>query len=102
MGGDLPGIISKLEYLKELGINVVYMTPFFKSNSSHKYDIIDYLEIDPHFGTKEDFKMLVDKAHSLGMRIFLDAVFNHSATDFFAFQDVIKNGEKSKYKDWFL
>ncbi len=102
MGGDLPGIISKLEYLKELGINVIYMTPFFKSNSSHKYDIIDYFEIDPHFGTKEDFKELVDKAHGFGMKVFLDAVFNHSATDFFAFRDVVENEEKSKYKDWFF
>ena len=101
MGGDLPGITKKLDYIKELGINVVYMTPFFKSNSNHKYDTIDYYEIDPHFGTKDDFKNLVNKAHALGMRVMLDAVFNHSAIEFFAFQDVLRNEENSKYKDWF-
>ena len=102
MGGDLPGITEKLDYLKKLGINTVYMTPFFKSNSNHKYDIIDYMEIDPCFGTKEDFRKLVEKAHAMGMKVFLDAVFNHSATDFFAFKDVLENGKNSIYKDWFF
>ena len=102
MGGDLIGITEKLDYIKGLGINVIYMTPFFKSNSNHKYDIIDYCEIDPHFGTKDDFKNLVNKAHSMGMKVVLDAVFNHSALEFFAFQDVIKYEEKSKYKEWFF
>ena len=101
MGGDLPGITAKLGYLKKLGINTIYMTPFFKSNSNHKYDIIDYMEIDPNFGTKEDFLKLIDKAHSLGMKVFLDAVFNHCSTDFFAFQDVVVNGADSNFKDWF-
>lgn len=100
-GGDLQGIIEKLDYLKELGINGFYLTPVFKSPSNHKYDTSDYMEIDEHFGTKEIFKKLVDTAHSKGMKVVLDAVFNHCGKDFAPFQDVLKNGEKSIYKDWF-
>lgn len=100
-GGDLQGIIEKLPYLNELGINGFYLTPVFKSPSNHKYDTSDYMEIDEHFGTKETFKILVDKAHSMGMKVVLDAVFNHCGKDFAPFQDVLLNGEKSIYKDWF-
>lgn len=99
--GNLRGIINHLEYLKELGIEVIYMTPIFRSDSIHKYDTIDYYEIDPSFGTKEDLKELVDEAHSLGIRVILDAVFNHSSPKFFAFSDIMENGEKSSYKDWY-
>lgn len=100
-GGDLDGIIEELPYLEELGINVIYLTPVFESPSNHKYDTIDYYKIDPHFGDIETLKKLVKESHQRGIRIILDAVFNHSGAQFFAFQDVIKNGEKSKYKDWF-
>ncbi len=100
-GGDLDGIIDELPYLEELGINVIYLTPIFESPSNHKYDTIDYYKIDPHFGDVETLKKLVKESHQRGIRIILDAVFNHSGAQFFAFQDVIKNGEKSKYKDWF-
>ena len=86
---------------KELGINVIYLTPIFKSNSNHKYDIIDYYEIDEIFGTKDEFKRLVKELHSNNIKIVLDAVFNHSGIDFFAFKDLCEKGEKSKYKDWF-
>lgn len=99
--GDLRGIINRLDYLKELGVDIVYMTPVFESPSSHKYNTVDYYKIDPSFGTEEDLKELVDKAHSLGMRVILDAVFNHTSTEFFAFQDVLKNEEKSPYVDWY-
>lgn len=99
--GDLRGIINRLDYLKELGVDIVYMTPIFESPSSHKYNTVDYYKIDPSFGTEEDLKELVDKAHSLGMRVILDAVFNHTGTEFFAFQDVLKNEEKSPYVDWY-
>ena len=99
--GDLRGIINRLDYLKELGVDIVYMTPVFESPSSHKYNTVDYYKIDPSFGTEEDLKELVDKAHSLGMRVILDAVFNHTGTEFFAFQDVLKNEEKSPYVDWY-
>lgn len=99
--GDLRGIINRLDYLKKLGVDIVYMTPVFESPSSHKYNTVDYYKIDPSFGTEEDLKELVDKAHSLGMRVILDAVFNHTSTEFFAFQDVLKNEEKSPYADWY-
>ena len=100
-GGDLRGIIESLDYLKSLGINAIYLTPIFKSNSNHKYDTLDYFQIDPHFGSLDDFKELVKKAHEHGIRLVLDAVFNHMS--FFApqFQDAIKNGKKSPYWNWF-
>ncbi|WP_338449083.1 alpha-glycosidase [Niallia oryzisoli] len=100
-GGDFLGIIQKLDYLKELGINGIYLTPIFKAHSNHKYDTIDYFEIDPQFGDKQSFKQLVDTCHSKGIRVMLDAVFNHSGFYFPPFQDVWKNGEKSPYKNWF-
>lgn len=101
-GGDLKGIISKLDYLKDLGIDLIYLTPIFKSSSNHKYNISDYHGIDPQFGTLDDAKVLVNECHNRGIRIVFDAVFNHSGDDFFAFKDVIKNGEKSRYKDWYF
>ena len=87
-GGNLRGIINKLDYLKDLGVDIVYMTPVFLSDSNHKYNTTDYFMIDPGFGTKEDLKELVDKAHSLGMYVMLDGVFNHTGIDFFAFRDL--------------
>lgn len=100
-GGDLAGIIEKLDYLTELGINGIYLTPIFQARSNHKYDTINYMEIDPHFGDKDTLKRLISKCHENGIKVMLDAVFNHCGFDFPPFQDVIKNGEKSKYKDWF-
>lgn len=100
--GDLRGIIEHLDYMKQLGIDIVYMTPIFKSNSSHKYDTIDYYEIDPSFGTKEDLKELVEKAHERGMWVIMDAVFNHTAREFFAFKDIMEKEEKSEYLDWYF
>jgi len=101
-GGDLRGIINKLPYLSELGISGIYMTPIFKAPTSHKYDTEDYFEIDPHFGTKEDLRELVDKAHQLGIRIMLDAVFNHIGSTSYQFKDAWEKREKSKYYDWFF
>ncbi len=101
-GGDLCGIIEKLPYLKDLGITGIYLTPIFKSNTHHKYNTADYMTVDPDLGTEEDLIALVERAHSLGIRVMLDAVFNHSGTDFFAWQDVIKNGRNSKYFDWYF
>lgn len=99
--GSLRGIINRLGYLKELGVDILYMTPVFRSDSSHKYDIVDYYAVDPSFGTKEDLKELVDRAHALGMYVILDGVFNHTSWDFFAFRDIREKGEKSKYLDWY-
>lgn len=100
-GGDFEGIISHLDYLTELGISGLYFTPIFKAYSNHKYDTIDYMEIDPQFGDKETFRRLVEECHSRGIRVMLDAVFNHSGLYFDKFQDVLENGENSPYKDWF-
>ncbi len=99
--GSLRGIINHLNYIKELGIDIIYMTPIFSSNSSHKYNIDDYYKIDPSFGSKEDLKELVDKAHKLGMFIILDGVFNHTSMDFFAFQDIREKKEQSQYLNWY-
>jgi len=101
LGGNLSGIIENLDYITELGINCLYLNPIFKAESYHKYDTIDYYEIDPCFGTKSDLKRLVKECHKRGVRVILDGVFNHCGSGFFAFLDVIEKEEDSKYKDWF-
>lgn len=101
-GGDIKGITEKLLYLKKLGINALYLTPIFRSISNHKYDISDYFEIDKQFGSKNDLKELITKAHSLGFKIVLDAVFNHCSDQLSQFQDVLKHGKNSKYYSWFI
>ncbi|CAM2998897.1 alpha-glycosidase [Paenibacillus sediminis] len=100
-GGDLQGVIDHLDHLTTLGVNAIYFTPIFKATTNHKYDTEDYMQVDPHFGDVETLKKLVKLAHDRGIRIVLDAVFNHSGRTFAPFVDVLKNGEKSKYKDWF-
>ena len=100
-GGDLKGIIEKLDHIKDLGVNALYLTPIFISPTNHKYDTIDYYEIDPQFGDKNDFKNLVEKAHGLGIRIVLDAVFNHMCHENPIFKDVREKGKESRYYDWF-
>ena len=100
-GGDLEGIICKLPYLEELGVNALYLNPIFKSPSNHKYNTTDYYEVDPNFGDKNIFKKLVQELHRRGMRIILDGVFNHCGDTFWAFQDVVKKGSDSKYCNWF-
>lgn len=99
--GSLRGIIDRLDYLKNLGVDILYMTPIFTSDSSHKYNISDYYTIDPSFGTKEDLKELVSKAHGLGMYVILDGVFNHTGLGFFAFRDIMEKKERSAYLDWY-
>ncbi|MDN6729529.1 MAG: glycoside hydrolase family 13 protein [Alkalibacterium sp.] len=100
-GGELQGVLDKLDYLESLGINGIYFTPIFKAHSNHKYDTIDYKEIDPDFGDKALFKKVVDEAHKRGIRIMIDAVFNHVGIQSSQWQDILKHQEKSKYKDWF-
>lgn len=102
MGGDLEGIIKKIDYLKKLGIRGIYLTPIFKSVSNHKYDTSDYLQIDPYFGDEEVLHELIRICHENNIKVVLDAVFNHCGIDFKPFQDVIKNGRQSKYFDWFF
>lgn len=99
--GNLRGIIEHLDHIKKLGIEIIYMTPIFRSDSTHKYDTIDYYEIDPSFGTKEDLRELVERAHSMGIRVVLDGVFNHTSTQFFAFADIVEKEYKSAYCDWY-
>jgi len=101
-GGDLKGIIQELPYLKSLGVGLIYLNPIFDAQSSHRYDTVDYLKIDPMLGTLADFRELIRTAHASGIRVILDGVFNHTGTNFWAFQDVLKEGEKSPYASWYF
>ena len=101
-GGDLRGIIEKLDYIKGIGCNAIYLTPVFCSISNHKYDISDYYNVDSQFGTNEDLKELVDTAHKKGMKVVLDAVFNHCSDRMMQFCDVMEKGTESKFFDWFV
>jgi len=101
-GGDLQGILDKLDYLQNLGVNGLYLTPIFQSPTNHKYDTEDYHQVDKAFGDKVLLVSLVKAAHEKGIRIILDGVFNHSSIFFAPFQDVMKKGELSQYKDWYF
>ncbi len=125
-GGDLQGIINKLDYIKSLGVTAIYLTPIFWSPSSHKYDALTYHHVDPTFGpdpegdkrmiakedplnasswvwTKADLLalQLIKEVHKRKMYIIFDGVFNHLGIKNFAFQDVVKNQQASPYRDWF-
>lgn len=126
-GGDLQGVFEKLDYLEKLGINAIYFNPVFESPSLHKYDASMYHHIDNNFGpdpegdqkiwkkenpanpktwkwTSADrlFLKLLHEAHKRNIRVIIDGVFNHVGVTFWAFKDVVRNGEKSNYKDWFI
>ena len=101
-GGTLRGITERLDYLKDIGISGIYMTPIFQSNSSHKYNTFDYTKVDSDFGTEDDLRELVREAHSRGIRIMLDAVFNHCGHKFPPLLDVCEKGRASRYFDWFF
>lgn len=126
-GGDLQGIINKLDYIKSLGIGAIYMNPIFESISLHKYDGSTYHHIDVEFGPEPDkdksiiaseiplnlstwkntsadslFFLLIKEVHKRGMKIVIDGVFNHTGTEFWAFKDIVKNGKKSPFKDWYI
>lgn len=100
-GGDLAGIIDKLDYLAEMGFNALYLNPIFRAGTNHKYDTHDYFAIDPAFGDDATFDRLISEAHARGMRIVLDGVFNHCGLGFAPFQDLLANGAASEYRDWF-
>ena len=101
-GGNLAGIRSRLPYLKELGINGIYLNPIMEAESNHKYDTTDYTKIDLHFGTNEEFASLVQEAHRLGIRVMVDAVFNHCGRKFAPWMSVQEHGKASPYADWFM
>ena len=100
-GGDLRGIIQHFDYLLDLGITAIYLNPIFAATSTHRYNTSDYYQIDPKLGTMADFHALLTTAHRNNVRVILDGVFNHVGRGFFAFVDVLENGENSPYKDWF-
>lgn len=101
LGGTLRGIAENVDYLKDLGVNCVYLNPIFAAGEYHKYDLLDYFHVDPCFGGDDAFRELVAALHKNGIRILIDGVFNHCGWYFFAFDDVVRNQEKSKYRDWF-
>jgi glycosidase len=123
-GGDLAGLITSLDYLVELGVTGLYLNPVFEATSHHKYNTSDYRHIDNHFGTKGDiqerwqvetadsrtwaftrtdslFLDFLRLARERGFKVIVDGVFNHSGTEFWAFQDLVRNGRNSPYRDWF-
>ena len=101
LGGTIKGIEENLDYISELGCNCIYLNPFFVANSYHKYDLVDYFHVDPTRGTDEDFRSMVNRAHSMGIKVIIDGVFNHVSWRHEFFQDVLKNGKKSPYFDYF-
>ncbi|MBI5714591.1 MAG: glycoside hydrolase family 13 protein [Chloroflexi bacterium] len=101
MGGDLEGVIQKLDYLLDLGINAIYFNPIFDAASNHRYDTRDYFKIDPKLGDLETFQRLLKRAHTAGIRVILDGVFNHCGRGFFAFHDLVENEDASPYRNWF-
>jgi glycosidase len=126
-GGDIRGIIDRLDYIKDLGVGAIYLNPVFEAVSLHKYDGSSFHHIDVNFGPDPDgdrklmnseipdnpdswkwteadklFLKLIDEVHKRGMKIIIDGVFNHTGVQFWAFKDIVKNQEQSKYKDWYL
>jgi glycosidase len=100
-GGDLRGVINRFYYLLDLGINTLYFNPIFLSASNHRYNAVDYFQIDPKLGDLSTFKSLLDVAHRNQVRVVLDGVFNHCGRGFFAFNDILENQSDSPYVDWF-
>ncbi|HQL92192.1 MAG TPA: glycoside hydrolase family 13 protein [Anaerolineaceae bacterium] len=100
-GGDLMGVVEKLDYLQDLGINAIYFNPIFQSASNHRYHTHDYYQVDPLLGGNEAFKLLVEEAHKRDIKIVLDGVFNHASRGFFQFNHIMEVGKDSPYVDWF-
>ncbi len=100
-GGSLWGVIDKLDYLQDLGVNALYFTPLFQSTSYHRYHTYDYYRIDPLLGGRRAFDKLLGETRRRNMRVILDGVFNHAGRGFFAFNDILENGPDSPWLDWF-
>lgn len=101
LGGTIAGIEANLEYFLALGVNCIYINPIFAAGEYHKYDTLDYFQVDPCFGTNEEFKEMVTTFHKHDIRVIIDGVFNHCGWKFFAFEDVVQRGKESPYADWF-
>jgi len=100
--GDLKGVMSKLPMLKELGINCIWFTPIYKSPQvDNGYDVADYYDIEPDYGTLEDFKQLLDMAHSMGIRVIMDQVLNHSSDECVWFQESRKSKD-NPYRNYYI
>lgn len=100
--GDLQGIISRLDYLKKLGVDVLWLTPIYKSpNDDNGYDISDYYQIQPEFGTMDDFEELLEKAHQRQIKIILDVVFNHTSDEHHWFKES-QSSKENRYRDYYI
>lgn len=100
-GGDLLGVVERLDHLQELGVNALYLNPVFASGSNHRYHTHDYFRVDPLLGGDAALDTLIAAAHARGMRLVLDGVFNHASRGFLQFHDILENGAHSPYVDWF-
>ncbi len=100
-GGDLLGVVDKLDYLKDLGVTAIYLNPIFASASNHRYHTYDYFQVDPLLGGNNALRELLDEAHRRDIRVVLDGVFNHASRGFWAFHHILENGGNSPYLDWF-
>ncbi|HSH77823.1 MAG TPA: glycoside hydrolase family 13 protein [Herpetosiphonaceae bacterium] len=100
-GGDLIGVVERLDYLQDLGVTAIYFTPVFQSAANHRYHTHDYYQVDPILGGNAALRTLLDEAHARGMRVVLDGVFNHASRGFFQFNHILENGRASPYFDWF-
>ena len=101
-GGDLYGVIEKLDYLQDLGINAIYFNPIFSSAANHRYHTFDFYQVDPLLGGNEALRELLDEAHKRDIRIVLDGVFNHASRGFWQFHHILETGGNSPYIDWFV
>ncbi len=99
-GGDLYGIVDRLDYLDDLGVTALYLNPIFASAANHRYHTYDYYEVDPLLGGNDALRELLDAAHARDMRVVLDGVFNHASRGFWPFHHVLENGKDSPYLDW--
>jgi alpha-glucosidase len=100
--GDLPGILQKLEYVASLGVDAIWIAPFFKSPMrDFGYDVSDYLSVDPLFGTMQDFDRLVARAHELGLKVMIDQVLSHTSSDHPWFQESRQSCDNPK-ADWYV
>ncbi|MGD6871803.1 alpha,alpha-phosphotrehalase [Sutcliffiella horikoshii] len=101
--GDIQGIIEKLDYLKELGVDVIWLTPIYKSpQKDNGYDISDYFSIHEEYGTMEDFDQLLSQAHDRGIKVIMDIVVNHTSTEHEWFQKSIEQKDNNPYRDFYI